>query len=593
MKNSQQPEQTETIVAEVQTEPRFRWWWRGIGFGLLIFVMAVGGFEWLFWNKVYAGVSADGVNLAGMSRSEAATELGQKLASYAGQTVMIMHGKTNVPVPLNSISAKYDTNRALDLAYNYGRTGNWQTMVQDQLRAFFGRGTSFAVYSYNDDQLADVIGPIFDAVATPATNASLSFANDQPQVAPAQSGSRLDLGRLTQLVMDRLASISTASITAPVYELPAQMSTNALTKAAGQTGSYVAGPITLNNNGTTQTIDPVTIISWLTPSMVQVGTFLTTHDVIDLYPPVATADLNLNKEKITAYVAGLAAKIDVTAKNAGLSMQGGQLTVTTSAQTGFALDQAAAVRDITAALTKSAADRDVTLTVNTSLADAREDNLASLGITELISEGETYFPGSPSTRLINVRAGAARFNNVLVAPGQVFSFGALLGVVDASTGYVPELVIEGDHEEYQYGGGLCQVSTTAFRAALMAGLPINQRTGHAFAISYYTWPFGVPGVDATIFYPQVDMKFTNDTGHFILIQTTMKGVDLKFDFYGTKTKVGAIRGPEFISGSNNAKLASHTVFYRDVQDLSGNVIKTDTFNTYYAPSTNYPIVKSH
>ena len=180
---------------------------------------------------------------------------------------------------------------------------------------------------------------------------------------------------------------------------------------------------------------------------------------------------------------------------------------------------------------------------------------------------------------------------MLLKPGETFSFGKLLGDVGPETGYVPELVILGDHEEMQYGGGLCQVSSTAFRAALAAGLPITERVNHAFAISYYTWPYNVPGLDATIYYPIVDFKFVNDTGHYILMQTIMSGYDLKFDFFGTKTKSGVIRGPEFVSGSNDAKQASHTVFYRDVLDLTGAVIKTDKFDTYYKPSTDFPVTK--
>lgn len=190
-----------------------------------------------------------------------------------------------------------------------------------------------------------------------------------------------------------------------------------------------------------------------------------------------------------------------------------------------------------------------------------------------------------------MRAGASKFNGVLLKPGETFSFGKLLGEVDASTGYVPELVILGDHEEKQYGGGLCQVSSTAFRAALAAGLPITERVNHAFAISYYTWPYAAPGVDATIYYPAVDFKFVNDTGHYILMQTTMSGVDLKFDFFGTKTKTGVVRGPTFVTGSNDATVPSHTVFYRDVMDLDGKVIRTDTFHTYYKSSKDFPITK--
>ncbi|MEO7617987.1 MAG: VanW family protein, partial [Candidatus Saccharibacteria bacterium] len=182
---------------------------------------------------------------------------------------------------------------------------------------------------------------------------------------------------------------------------------------------------------------------------------------------------------------------------------------------------------------------------------------------------------------------------VLLAPGEQFSFGKILGDVGAEQGYKPELVILGDHEEKQYGGGLCQVSSTAYRAALLAGLPINQRYNHSFAISYYTAPYGVPGVDATIYYPQVDFKFTNDTGNYILIQTHMEGTTLTFDYYGTKVKSGQIRGPYFITGTTDNKQPSTTVFYRDVLDLAGNVIKTDTVNTHYESSDKYPVQKTY
>jgi vancomycin resistance protein YoaR len=120
-------------------------------------------------------------------------------------------------------------------------------------------------------------------------------------------------------------------------------------------------------------------------------------------------------------------------------------------------------------------------------------------------------------------------------------------------------------------------------------LPIDERENHSFAISYYQWPYNAPGVDATIYYPQVDLKFTNNTGHYILIQTIMSGDHLTFNYYGTKVESGVIRGPYFVTGSNNATQASHTVFYRDVLNTAGQVTSTDTFNSYYQPSTDFPV----
>ena len=200
----------------------------------------------------------------------------------------------------------------------------------------------------------------------------------------------------------------------------------------------------------------------------------------------------------------------------------------------------------------------------------------------------TTFPGSSHNRLNNIQVGAARFQGVLIKPDEVFSFGAQMGPVGPEQGYLPGLVILNDHEENQYGGGMCQVSSTLFRAALLAGLPIVERHPHSFAVGFYTAPFGVPGVDAAIFYPGTDLKVKNDTGHYILIQTILSGTTLKFDLYGTKTKEGQLRGPTFLEGTNDATKPSKTVFYRDVL-VNGQVTKTNTFTSYYRSSLDFPI----
>jgi len=505
--------------------------------------------------------------------------------------VTIADGDTNLRIPVTGLSVTYDTATAAKLAYNYGRQGSWVNRIHQQLRALAGRATNFSAYHYDDARLVPYVVQLGDDLITPVVDASLSFDSGKPQVAPAQSGTRLDYGRLTQLVGDRLSQTSIDPIPAPVYQLAPQLSTAALTAVTDQLGTYLSGPITLDHNGTDITIDQKTIISWVQVGAKTTKTFLNSHDLADLYPPAASADLGLSKTAVQKYVSDLADQLDQTAQNAGLAMQNGVLAIVQPSRTGIKLDQDGTTTAIMDSLTRTPGDRLITLKLDTTQADVNETNLDSLGIKEQISEGETYFPGSPSTRLINVRAGAKRFNGVLLSPGETFSFGKLLGDVGPETGYVPELVILGDHEEKQYGGGLCQVSSTAFRAALAAGLPITERVNHAFAISYYTWPYSAPGVDATIYYPAVDLKFTNDTGHYILMQTIMSGVDLKFDFFGTKTKTGVIRGPDFVSGSTDATQPSHTVFYRDVLDLAGNVVKTDAFNTLYKSSKDFPVTK--
>jgi vancomycin resistance protein YoaR len=247
--------------------------------------------------------------------------------------------------------------------------------------------------------------------------------------------------------------------------------------------------------------------------------------------------------------------------------------------------------------------RTVSVNVQTLKPKVTEGNLNDLGITQLISEGETFFPMTPAGRIQNVRTGASRFNNVLVAPGETFSFNKILGPVDAAHGFAPGLVIANNTEELQYGGGLCQVSSTMYRAALLAGLPITSRTNHSFVVFYYTkfvtttlfgpnkgqtYSVNNPGLDATIYLPNPDFGFKNDTGHYILMKEVWGNGDLKFQFYGTATKYGVIRGPYTVSGNPaNTHVPSSTVFYRDVFDLAGNLMHTDTTTTHYVSDLSY------
>lgn len=147
--------------------------------------------------------------------------------------------------------------------------------------------------------------------------------------------------------------------------------------------------------------------------------------------------------------------------------------------------------------------------------NVKSDDLKQKGIISLISTGETDFSGSPYNRTVNINVGLNSFNGKLIPPGGESGAGDILGRVDGTTGYLQELVIKGDKTIPEYGGGLCQVSTTVYRSLLFGGFPITQRRNHSYAVSYYD----PQGLDATIYPPTVDMKFKNDTTGHILIQT--------------------------------------------------------------------------
>lgn len=178
----------------------------------------------------------------------------------------------------------------------------------------------------------------------------------------------------------------------------------------------------------------------------------------------------------------------------------------------------------------------IPLAVDTIKPSITTDTVNTFGIKELIGRGYSEFRGSIPGRIHNVALAASRINGVLIKPGETFSFNDTNGDISAATGYQSAYIIKDGRTVLGDGGGVCQVSSTLFRAALNAGLPIVERHAHAYRVHYYEDGGFKPGIDATVFHPTVDLKFKNDTPGHILIQTKIdtKNLTLEFEFYGTR-----------------------------------------------------------
>jgi vancomycin resistance protein YoaR len=168
-------------------------------------------------------------------------------------------------------------------------------------------------------------------------------------------------------------------------------------------------------------------------------------------------------------------------------------------------------------------------------AKVRLAEINNLGINELVGQGSSYFAGSAPERVHNISTGANKINGLIIKPEQIFSFDEFLGEISSRTGFASAYVIKNGKTVLDDGGGICQVSTTMFRAALNAGLPIIERTAHAYRVGYYEQD-SKPGFDATIYLPSVDLKFKNDYPSSLLIQTEVdtEQMRLTISLYGTK-----------------------------------------------------------
>lgn len=208
----------------------------------------------------------------------------------------------------------------------------------------------------------------------------------------------------------------------------------------------------------------------------------------------------------------------------------------------------------------------------------KEEDIKNLKIETLLGKGTSNFFGSPKNRIHNIKLASSILNGILIGPGEVFSFNKTLGPTTPERGFLPELVIKKNETVPEYGGGVCQVSTTLFRAAVFAGLEIIERHPHSFPVRYYN----PQGFDATVYWPGVDLKFKNNTGGWILVQSKIKGYNLTFEIYGKKiNRKVIVKGPYQYDikpdGSMKAKL------YQEVYDNGKLILKKVFYSNYKSP----------
>ena len=296
-----------------------------------------------------------------------------------------------------------------------------------------------------------------------------------------------------------------------------------------------------------------------------------------------STSLALDTDQLKNWLAKAKEDSRVAPQDAKLSFSSGNVSAFSLSKDGYEIDTEKSFPDILKSLTENPLAKDIALETNVLKPEVMSTDLDKYGIKELIGEGVSNFGRSPQNRIHNIQVGAARFNGVLIKPGDEFSFIKTLGPVDESTGYLPELVIKTDKTVPEFGGGMCQVSTTMFRAALNSGLKITARTNHAYPVSYYN----PQGLDATVYIPKPDLMFVNDTPNYILIQTRIEGTQLFFDFFGTSDgRQTKLDGPTVLEKNPDGSMK--TVVYQDIYDASGNLIRKTEFKSNYKSPSLFP-----
>lgn len=313
-----------------------------------------------------------------------------------------------------------------------------------------------------------------------------------------------------------------------------------------------------------------------------------TYSLQDKYHTQKNVNSTTNEEDITLYVTTLSKKINKEPKNAKIKFnnKSQKIEVINSEIDGLDLNIPESSQIIIDNITtKQELPKKINLSYEIKKADIRSDNLTELGINNLIGEGKSNFHGSTPTRIHNIKTAINKFDGVVISPGEEFSFVKTLGPVDEENGYKEELVIKKGETTKEFGGGICQVSTTTFRAAIYSGLAITSRRNHAYAVHYYD----PQGMDAAIYVPSPDLKFVNNTPGNILIQVDINEAtnDLSFKFYGTNDKRKVeVTGP-FITEKNDDG-SMRTYFTQKVTDKNGQIVLDEVFRSFYSSPDNYP-----
>lgn len=566
-----------------------------LGIVVLIFGLFA-GYSLSNTKKVYKNQFLAGQNMAGKSKAELTDSI-KKLAEASEigsfDLVLASDNTKNYKISATDIELKFDQAKMVDTIWSVGRESDKFQALIHQLSTLEQKTHHPVVYTVNEEKLDAKIAAIALLLDQPEKDLNIAYADGKFNLLDERkNGKRVDQEKVKMALKAQISAFGLEPINFDLVEyIPkiTEESANATLVSANKI--LDGGEITLKLDSQEYKIDKDTIGGFIVPE----------RDGINL-------KLVLNDDRVKKYVEALAQSIDSDAQSAKLSMVLGKINVFQPSHEGRALDQQQTITDISTLLfgriaENSAVDLStINLKAEIKKPELSETDISSLGINELVGTATTNFKGSTANRIHNITVGAAALNGAVLKPGDEFSTLAHLGTFDASGGYLEELVIKENTTTPEFGGGLCQVSSTLFRAVLNAGMKVTERQNHSYRVSYYEPPVGM---DATIYDPAPDFKFVNNYASHILIQSKVEGTKITFEFYGTKdNRQITISDPvvsDYVSPSTpiivetdtlapgvrkqleKAHQGATAVFNYKVVSTGGEILQEKTFKSVYVP----------
>jgi vancomycin resistance protein YoaR len=504
-----------------------------IGLGLLVALVGLlpGVYGYVYDGRIFPGVTVLGVDLSGMTTEQAAALLTQQLDYPQRGKIVFQEGInlwTTTPADLGMF---LDAQTTALVAYNLGRAGSLSERLVNQWQGW-SSGVNLAPLFVFDQRMAqNYLQGIAQQVDHPIIEATVGINGVEVMVNSGQVGRTLDVAAALARLDTQLQTMTDGLVPLVVNESPPViLDATAQAELARQ---ILSAPLKLQIPNPQEgdpgpwSFEPAALAEMLTIQRVKT-------DSGESY------QVGLSSDALRTFLMNVAPSFARSPQNARFIFNDDtrQLEVIQSAIIGRGLDVDSSLQQINQQLL--AGQHTVNLVMQTTNPPVTDDATAeSLGITELTSSYTSYFFDSSSARVHNITTAASRFHGLLVAPGASFSMADTLGDVSLDTGYAEALIIFGDRTIQGVGGGVCQVSTTLFRTVFFGGYQVDERWSHAYRVSYYerTSSGGVDqnlaGLDATVFAPQVDFRFTNDSPNWLLMETYVGASSLTWKFYST------------------------------------------------------------
>ena len=529
-------------------------------------------------ERLPAGTQIAGVDVSGLTSGEARSLLERKSRDLANDpAVFTAEGKTWRVRP-NSVVVDVDWGAAVQAAQRQGEGfGPLRGLKRLGVRVFGGEvAPTSRVYQ---SAVTAYISRFARVVDRPRVEPSLRLKGYEAETVPGRSGHVIDRAAAEKILVQGLTSLSREPVPLPLKIDRTHVTTRDLAGAEVKADTALSAPADIAYG----------------PG----GWHLSQRKISRLLalPKNGETDLRLEGPHAKRFFANLRKRVEHAPKDARFAIGSENIVRVVPAQAGRKLDVETTTRNIMAALL-STSNRKGDLAVVTASPERTTRDAKAMGITGLVGAYETFY-GGVANRIHNVQLVAHLIDDHYIPPGETFSFNATTGERSEDKGFLEAPVIINGELKTGLGGGVCQVSTTTFNAAYEAGLSITDRTNHALYISHYPL-----GRDATVNYPDTDLKFVNDTGHWLWIRTFVGSSSLTVALYGTPQhrKVESEVAPLEVTGSIPTKRvadanmtvgtevveeagapARATHVRRRVLDADGNLMYDHTwYSTYVA-----------